>query len=116
LPFSNEGFAVAPDGAVTVGYMTTTDQPADPLASSFAVLLKGPLTELYALLWRAGVLEVGAKTHRAPRRAPENSDPTIDSDSLGTGSPPPAVRSRQRRQPGPVPTRPGGAPHSRAAG
>jgi hypothetical protein len=114
LPFSNEGFAVAPDGAVTVGYMTTTDQPADPLASSFAVLLRGPLTELYALLWRAGVLEVGAKTDRAPRRAPENSDLMID--SLGSGSAPPAQRSRQRRQPGPVPTRPGGAPHNRAAG
>ena len=78
--------------------------------------LRWPASAQDALLWRAGVLEVGAKTDRAPRRAPENSDLTIESDSLGTGSAPPALRSRPRRQSGPVPTRPGGAPHTRATG
>lgn len=43
------------------------DHPADPLASSFAVLLKRPLTELYAVLWRAGVLEI-VSTQPAPQR------------------------------------------------
>ncbi|OBK25817.1 hypothetical protein A5634_26005 [Mycobacterium asiaticum] len=47
------------------GDITRTDHPADPLASSFAVLLRGPLTELYALLWRAGVLDVvGSDTQK----------------------------------------------------
>ncbi|OBI81416.1 hypothetical protein A9X01_23920 [Mycobacterium asiaticum] len=68
MPFSNEGFAVAPDGAVTVGNMTTTDHLADPLASSFAALLRGPLTELYALMWRVGVLEVGTSDRTDHRR------------------------------------------------
>ncbi|QLL08112.1 Rv1535 domain-containing protein [Mycobacterium vicinigordonae] len=44
--------------------MTTTDARLDPLAASLAVLLKRPLTELYALLWRAGVLEVGTRAYR----------------------------------------------------
>ncbi|WP_081287790.1 Rv1535 domain-containing protein [Mycobacterium asiaticum] len=53
--------------------MTTTDHPADPLVSSFAALLKGPLTELYALLWRVGVLEV-ATTANAPRGTSQDVD------------------------------------------
>jgi len=67
LPFGNVGFAILPVGAVTVGDMTTTEHPTDPLAASFAVLLRGPLTELYALLWRVGVLEVGTAERRQPR-------------------------------------------------
>ncbi|NKE41289.1 hypothetical protein FVP45_13460, partial [Mycobacterium tuberculosis] len=35
-----------------------TDALADPLASSFALLLTVPLLELYAVLWRVGVVEV----------------------------------------------------------
>lgn len=46
--------------------MTTTEHPTDPLAASFAVLLRGPLTELYALLWRVGVLEVVTTERRNP--------------------------------------------------
>ncbi|MHA7649681.1 Rv1535 domain-containing protein [Mycobacterium sp. ML4] len=65
--------------------MTTTEHPTDPLAASFAVLLRGPLTELYALLWRVGLLEV-VTTERAPRRA--------------------SRRSGVRRYPAPVPSRP----------
>ncbi|WP_252159481.1 Rv1535 domain-containing protein, partial [Mycobacterium tuberculosis] len=37
---------------------TRTDALADPLASSFALLLTVPLLELYAVLWRVGVVEV----------------------------------------------------------
>ncbi|WP_238305369.1 MULTISPECIES: Rv1535 domain-containing protein [Mycobacterium] len=44
--------------------MTTTDARLDPLAASLAVLLRRPLTELYALLWRVGVLEVGTRAQR----------------------------------------------------
>jgi len=69
LPFGNVGFAILPVGAVTVGDMTTTEHPTDPLAASFAVLLRGPLTELYALLWRVGVLEVVTTERRQPRLA-----------------------------------------------
>ncbi|PJE21675.1 MAG: hypothetical protein CK431_20530 [Mycobacterium sp.] len=68
MPFGNVGFAVLPVDAVTVGDMTTTEHPTDPLAASFAVLLRGPLTELYALLWRVGVLEV-VTTERCHRRS-----------------------------------------------
>ncbi|XEC49122.1 hypothetical protein ROJ27_00454 [Mycobacterium tuberculosis variant bovis] len=50
-------------GAVTVGGMSTrTDALADPLASSFALLLTVPLLELYAVLWRVGVVEVRGRT------------------------------------------------------
>jgi hypothetical protein len=60
LPFCNEGFAGEPDGAVTVGLMGRTDLPqADPLISPIASFLSVPFQQLYALLWRAGVLEIG---------------------------------------------------------
>ena len=39
-----------------------TDTGGDPLVSSIALVLKVPLLELYALLWRVGVVEV----HRPP--------------------------------------------------
>ncbi|MDT5258421.1 MAG: hypothetical protein QOD10_3501, partial [Mycobacterium sp.] len=32
--------------------MSTTDSVADPLVSSIALVLRVPLVELYALLWR----------------------------------------------------------------
>lgn len=35
-----------------------TDTGGDPLVSSFASVLKVPLVELYALLWRVGVVEI----------------------------------------------------------
>jgi hypothetical protein len=38
--------------------MSTTDAVADPLASSIALVLRVPLVELYALLWRVGVVEI----------------------------------------------------------
>jgi hypothetical protein len=38
--------------------MTRTDTQADPMISPIAALLNVPLRELYALLWRVGVVEV----------------------------------------------------------
>ncbi|MGB9307171.1 MAG: Rv1535 domain-containing protein [Mycobacterium sp.] len=48
--------------------MTRTDLQADPLISPIAALLNVPLRELYALLWRVGVLEVLEVREPAPRR------------------------------------------------
>jgi hypothetical protein len=58
LPFSNEGFAASPGRAVNVRFMSTTGSLADPLVSSIASVLRVPLVELYALLWRVGVVEI----------------------------------------------------------
>lgn len=44
-----------------------TDTGGDPLVSSFASVLRVPLVELYALLWRVGVVEI-RHTDRAPHR------------------------------------------------
>ncbi|WP_131829082.1 Rv1535 domain-containing protein [Mycobacterium numidiamassiliense] len=38
--------------------MSTTDNLADPIVSSVVSVLSVPLVELYALLWRAGVVEI----------------------------------------------------------
>jgi hypothetical protein len=46
---------------------TMTDTGGDPLVSSFASVLRVPLLELYALLWRVGVVEI-RHDDRAPRR------------------------------------------------
>jgi hypothetical protein len=43
--------------------MRTTEILADPLVDMTARLLTGPVQELYALLWRAGLLEA---EHAAP--------------------------------------------------
>ncbi|MEB3069570.1 Rv1535 domain-containing protein [[Mycobacterium] vasticus] len=45
--------------------MKATEILADPLVEVTAMLLTPPARELYALLWRAGLLEV---EHRAPKR------------------------------------------------
>ncbi|WP_250160841.1 Rv1535 domain-containing protein [Mycobacterium senriense] len=44
-----------------------THTGGDPLVSSFASVLRVPLLELYALLWRVGVVEI-RHSDRAPRR------------------------------------------------
>jgi hypothetical protein len=46
---------------------TMTHTGGDPLVSSFASVLRVPLVELYALLWRVGVVEI-RDDERAPRR------------------------------------------------
>jgi hypothetical protein len=54
--------------------MSRTDQLADPLISPIASLLNAPLRELYALLWRAGVVEiVETQPANPPRQAPKQS-------------------------------------------
>ncbi|HZC51383.1 MAG TPA: Rv1535 domain-containing protein [Mycobacterium sp.] len=54
--------------------MSTTDALADPMTSTVASALTVPLRQLYALLWRAGVVEIVA-TERMSRRAPERVAP-----------------------------------------
>ncbi|ORB06265.1 hypothetical protein BST30_11320 [Mycobacterium mantenii] len=62
-----------------------TDAGGDPLVSSFALVLKVPLLELYALLWRVGVVEIrhsdgasrrGAKAPSRTVRGPICPDPS----------------------------------------
>ncbi|WP_249262742.1 Rv1535 domain-containing protein [Mycobacterium bohemicum] len=43
------------------------DPAADPLVSSIASVLRVPLLELYALLWRVGVVDI-RQSNRARRR------------------------------------------------
>jgi hypothetical protein len=68
---------------------TMTGTGGDPLVSSFASVLRVPLLELYALLWRAGVVEIrhndraprrGAKAHSRVVRGPICPDPSAHSD------------------------------------
>jgi hypothetical protein len=44
--------------------MSTTDALADPLSQALALLLTEPLIEMYAVLWRLGVVEI-VETRRA---------------------------------------------------
>jgi hypothetical protein len=69
LPFSNEGFAAAPGRAANVGFMSTTESLADPKTSSFTRVLSVPLVELYALLWRVGLLQIVPTDPKTPQKA-----------------------------------------------
>jgi hypothetical protein len=69
LPFSNEAFAAEPGAAVNLTGMSTTDVLADPLSEALALLLTVPLIEIYAVLWRVGVLEI-LVSDRASSRQP----------------------------------------------
>src|SRR5271156_5915635 len=122
LPFGNEGFAVSPGRAVNVGRMSTTGALADPI-SSLASVLSVPLLELYALLWRVGVVQIvetsetAATSHRSPRaQVAEGLKGPICPDPSAHGSERPRPRSRQRRFPAPAPTRAGRVACSRAVG
>ncbi|WP_096866341.1 Rv1535 domain-containing protein [Mycobacterium interjectum] len=95
-----------------------TDLGGDPLVSSIASVLKVPLVELYALLWRVGVVEIrhsDRTAHRSSRMSrvvsgPVCPDPAVHgSEFLSRWSPPP-------RLPGPEPTRQGRSAYSRAVG
>ncbi|WP_269462785.1 Rv1535 domain-containing protein [Mycobacterium basiliense] len=104
--------------------MSRTDALADPLISSFAALLTVPLRELYALLWRVGVVEIvecetapGAMRLACSCRAAEGSVvPVAHHDYPEYGPPQPSRRSRPRQLPGPAPTRPGRSGYNRAVG
>ncbi|WP_240355630.1 Rv1535 domain-containing protein [Mycobacterium bourgelatii] len=93
--------------------MSTTDALADPLVSSLAALLTVPLTELYALLWRVGVVEIA---ERSPARPSPSWSGPADPDFPAFGSAPPSPRLRQRRHPVPGPTRGGQSECTRATG
>ncbi|MGV8063295.1 Rv1535 domain-containing protein [Mycobacterium kansasii] len=104
--------------------MSTTDALADPLVSSIAAVLSVPLRELYALLWRVGFVEI---VERKPAPCPVPAgycarvptgpmDPVPHPYCPECGSERPLRRSRRRPTPGPVPSRPGRAGYSRAAG
>jgi hypothetical protein len=69
LPFSNEGFATTPGLAANVGLMPTTESLADPKISPFARVLSVPLVELYALLWRVGVVQIVPTDPKTPHKA-----------------------------------------------
>nr|WP_255361704.1 Rv1535 domain-containing protein [Mycobacterium sp. 852002-50816_SCH5313054-b] len=98
-----------------------TDLGGDPLVSSIASVLKVPLVELYALLWRVGVVEI-----RHSDRAAHRSSAQVRVAACPAGAACPNLpqhgserlprRSHQRRRPGPVPSRPDPAACSRATG
>nr|WP_255397088.1 Rv1535 domain-containing protein [Mycobacterium sp. E342] len=73
-----------------------TDTGGDPLVSSIALVLKVPLLELYALLWRVGVVEVHPPQRGRRQICPDPS--AHDSQSRSRRSP-------QRRIPAPAPSR-----------
>ncbi|MGC2652831.1 MAG: Rv1535 domain-containing protein [Mycobacterium sp.] len=52
--------------------MSTTDALSDPLAAALGAVLTVPVVELYAVLWRVGVVEILA-SRRSPGRMPATS-------------------------------------------
>ncbi|WP_262490883.1 Rv1535 domain-containing protein [Mycobacterium simiae] len=97
--------------------MVRNDAVADPLISSFAALLTVPLREIYALLWRVGVVEIVEREPAFCRASgPGLRVPACRPYCPKCDSERPSRRSLQRRSQGPVPTRPGRAGYSRAVG
>ncbi|OPE47881.1 hypothetical protein BST27_24645 [Mycobacterium intermedium] len=95
--------------------MATTDALADPLVSSLAALLSVPLTELYALLWRVGVVEIVEPVPARPSPSRPRSGPA-DPDFPALGSAHPSPLLRQPRRPDLEPTRGGRSECTRAIG
>ncbi|MGB7870550.1 MAG: Rv1535 domain-containing protein [Mycobacterium sp.] len=91
---------------------STTENLADPLASGAAVFLAIPLIELYAVLWRLGLVQVG--TRRAPDRGRLRAP--VEAYCRARGSRRPPRRSPPRLSPAPAPTRSGRAAYSPKAG
>ncbi|MGH3958413.1 Rv1535 domain-containing protein [Mycobacterium sp.] len=86
--------------------MSTTDALADPLAAALACVLTAPVIELYAVLWRAGVVEVEQA----------QADQTRSADQTAAGSRRPTRRLPLRLLPAPAPRRRAPAAYSRAVG
>ncbi|WP_084163307.1 Rv1535 domain-containing protein [Mycobacterium triplex] len=84
--------------------MSTTDSLADPIFSSVASVLRVPLLELYALLWRVGIVEI-VQPDRTHRRAPRFSSRVV-SRPRGTICPDPSAHA---------PARPHGRPQRASA-
>ncbi|HEV7582644.1 MAG TPA: Rv1535 domain-containing protein [Mycobacterium sp.] len=76
--------------------MSTTDSLADPIFSSVASVLRVPLLELYALLWRVGIVEI-VEPDRRLRRSPRFSA-RVAPRSRGTLCPDPSAHSSRRPQ------------------
>ncbi|WP_369807276.1 Rv1535 domain-containing protein [Mycobacterium sp. 852002-51057_SCH5723018] len=100
--------------------MSTTDSVADPLASSIAFVLRVPLVELYALLWRVGVVEI-RQSDRSARRSSQPRQARVAACSACPNRPIPgserqSPRSPRRRPQEPAPSRPDPAVCSRATG
>ncbi|WP_422203106.1 Rv1535 domain-containing protein [Mycobacterium sp.] len=92
--------------------MSTTDALADPLGGAVAGLLTVPLTQLYAVLWRLGAVEVVATRSEPDRRPPAPRDAYRRTH----GSRRPPRRSQPRLSPAPAPSPTGPAGYSRATG
>ncbi|HYQ35144.1 MAG TPA: Rv1535 domain-containing protein [Mycobacterium sp.] len=103
--------------------MSTTDSVADPLVSSIALVLRVPLVELYALLWRVGVVEIrhsegtAYRSSRARQAPAAACAPCLGCPNLPKpGSERLSRRSPQRRPQEPAPNRPDPAVCSQVAG
>ena len=112
--------------------MSTTDALGDPLAAALAEVLTVPLVQLYAALWRVGVVEIlqtqeqkGAATGEAAhpdsryasrRSASSTALALLLADRRRNGSARPPRVSPHRPLPVPVPSRRAQAVYSPAAG
>ncbi|EUA68737.1 hypothetical protein I553_1925 [Mycobacterium xenopi 4042] len=101
---------------VTVGCMATTDALADPLASALAPLLTVPLVELYAVLWRLGVVEVVRADRSSARLDASAALAVLLAAHRQGGLSRPPRRWQRSPSPAPVPTPPDQAACSQAAG
>ncbi|WP_236971375.1 Rv1535 domain-containing protein [Mycobacterium haemophilum] len=90
--------------------MSSTDGLADPLVSSVARVLNVPLLQLYALLWRVGVVQIVQTDRVRVSRGMMCPDPSAHCLEQ------PRQQLRQQRLPGPAPTPAGPAECSRVAG
>nr|WP_082279470.1 Rv1535 domain-containing protein [Mycobacterium colombiense] len=68
-----------------------THTGGDPLVSSIASVLRVPLLELYALLWRVGVVDI-RDSDRAPRRGANPSSRVV----RGPICPDPSAHAKDR--------------------
>ena len=98
---------------VTVECMSTKDALADQLSEAVAGFLTVPLMELYALLWRAGAVQVVVDPPRRPIRGCQLQWTLICEYAGRDGH---RERSQPRLSPAPVPSRAGRAACSRAVG
>src|ERR1700757_3010091 len=103
--------------------MSTTDSVADPLVSSIALVLRVPLVELYALLWRVGVVEIRHSDRTAYRSSRGRPAPVAGCGPCPAcpnlpqrGSERLPRRSPQRQRPVPAPNRLDPAVCSQATG
>ena len=73
-----------PCGIATVGVMATLERLADPLLSPISSVLSAPLRELYAFLWRVGVVEI-VEAEVEPRSGPASELDPAAPRSIASG-------------------------------